>query len=97
MSIKQIYEDGRCRTNLFYREGLGLSIERIDRKTNQKHKFTILPEELNGLVTAWPELQEFLLSAGVPNVGQAMRSPTTSKESPERGNSPSSPHERTLL
>ena len=90
MSSRQIYEDERCKTMVAYRDEIGLSIERIDLRTKQRSKLLVTPQELDGLMTAWPELKDFLSNAGALPAGPATRSPSGSKGSQVPGNSPSS-------
>ena len=100
MSAKQIFESPRCKTNLIFRDGDGIRIERIDRQTSQRVSIRLNVAELDGLMAAWPEMKDFLHSAGALTAEQGMPSPSGSKGSPEPARSPSSPsprRERTLL
>lgn len=97
MSFTTIHEGAACKTNLFYREGEGLSIERIHLVSKQKSKLRITAEEIEGLIRVWPAFKESLSTAGVESASPATRSPSASKASPEPGSFRSSTREGSLL
>jgi hypothetical protein len=57
----------------------------------------LTPADLDEIMRVWPEFRTRLLDAGVESVDLEMRSTTGSRESPEQGNSPSSPKQESLL
>ena len=82
--------DGSCKTNLVYRAGVGIALERHTEGRAKPETFAITMDELKGLAPAAADLWSQLENADVPPVDAETPSRNTSKASPEPANSPSS-------
>ena len=95
MATADVFEGGRCKTILIYRDGDGIALERIDRtRANRRTSMKLTAEELDGILEAWPRLKERLSNAGARSAAgstssrpayKASQAPDSLRSSPEQG------------
>jgi hypothetical protein len=97
VATADVFEGGKWKTLLIYRDSEGLALERIHRESGKRDRFRLTREELAGLAAAAELLLSTLSNATAPSAGGSTDSPPASRASRGPDNSRSSPRQGSIV